>query len=99
MFSFAGFGVDRPKQIGGLSEVLQRQFKEQLLARVSFLHFLANAIVVVVTVLDGVVEDGGVRGKSRNREFLNVAAECALLSRPRVMLSSQRLWPISWNFG
>jgi len=43
----------------------------------ALLQFLADGVVVVVTVLDGVVEDGGVRGQPRNRELLNVAAQRA----------------------
>ena len=72
-----GLVVDRPKQIGGLPEVLQRQLEEQRLARLAFLHFLADGVVVVVTVLDGVIEDRGVRGEPRDRELLDVAAERA----------------------
>jgi hypothetical protein len=49
-----GLVVDRPKQIGGLPEVLQRQREEQRLARLAFLQFPADGVVVVVTVLDGV---------------------------------------------
>jgi hypothetical protein len=69
--------VDRSKQIGGLPEVLQCQLEEQRLARLAFLQFLADGVVVVVTVLDGVIEDRGVRGKSRDRILLDVAAERA----------------------
>ena len=35
--------VDRPEQIGGLREVLERQLEEQLLARLAFLQLLADA--------------------------------------------------------
>ena len=72
-----GLIVDRPKQIGGLPEVVQRQLEEQRLARLAFLQFLADGVVVVVTVLEGVVEDRGVRGEPRDRELLDVAAERA----------------------
>ena len=75
-----------------------RQLEEQRLARLAFLQFLADGVVVVVTVLDGVVEDRGIRGEPRDREILNVARSVPLVSSPRVMLSSQRLWPISWSF-
>ena len=72
-----GLVVDRPKQIGSLSEVLQRQLKEQRLARFPFLQFLADRVVIIVTVLDGVVEDRGVRSQPRDREILDVAMERA----------------------
>src|ERR1019366_8321955 len=53
--------VDREEEIGGLPEVIDRQFKEESLARFAFFQFLADGIVIVVTVLDGVIEDRGVR--------------------------------------
>ena len=67
--------MDRPEQIGGLPEVLHRQLEEHRLARLAFLHFPADGVVVVVTVLDGVVEDRGVRREPRDRELLDVAAK------------------------
>jgi hypothetical protein len=72
-----GLVVDRPKQIGGLPEVPQRQLEEQHLARLAFLQFLADSVVVVVTVLDGVVEDRGVRCETRDRKLLDIALERA----------------------
>ena len=38
-----GLVVDRPKQIGGLPEILQRQLEEQRLARFAFLQFLRGS--------------------------------------------------------
>ena len=67
--------MDWPKQVGGLLEVLQREFEEQLLARLAFFDFLANCGVVVVAVLDGVIEDRGIRGEARYRECLDIAGE------------------------
>jgi hypothetical protein len=54
-----------------------RQLEEQRLARLASLQFLADGVFVVVTVLDGVIEDRGVRGKSRDRKLLDLAAERA----------------------
>ena len=54
-----------------------RQLEEQCLARFAFPHFLADGIVVVVTVLDGVIKDRGVRGEPGDRELLDVTAERA----------------------
>jgi hypothetical protein len=56
--------VDWPKQIGGLLEVLEREFEEQSLARLAFFDLLANCGVVVVAILDGVIEDRGIRGEA-----------------------------------
>ena len=78
-----GLVVDRPEQIGGLPQVLQPQLEEQRLARLAFLQFLADGVVVVVAILDGVVEDRGVRGEPRDRELLNVAVERAARSADR----------------
>jgi len=44
--------VDRAEKIRGLPQVLDRQVKEESLARFSFFHFLADGVVVIVTVLD-----------------------------------------------
>ena len=69
--------MDRTEEIGGARQVFDRELEEQRLARLAFLQFLADAVVVVMTVLHGVVEDCGVGGKPRDRELLNVAAERA----------------------
>jgi hypothetical protein len=47
-----------------------RQLEKQRLARLAFLQFLADGVVIVVTVLDGVIEDRGVRGEPCDRELL-----------------------------
>ena len=59
--------MDWPEEIGGLPQVLDRQFKEQRLARFALFYFLADGVVIVVTVLNRMIEDGGVRGKTRDR--------------------------------
>ncbi len=38
--------VDRPKQVGGPGEILQRQIEEQILARLALLDFLRDRGVV-----------------------------------------------------
>jgi hypothetical protein len=44
----------RAKLVGGFHQVFQRQFEEQFLSRFAFVQFPTD---VVVTVLDGVIED------------------------------------------
>jgi hypothetical protein len=70
--------MDRPKEIGSLPEILDRELKEERLTRLAFLQFLLNGAVVFSTVGEGVIEDGRIRGEPGNGKFLNVAAECAL---------------------
>jgi hypothetical protein len=48
--------VDRTKEIGGLPQVLNREFEEERFARLAFLPLLADRIVVEVLVLDRKVE-------------------------------------------
>jgi hypothetical protein len=62
--------VDRPEEIGGLLQVLDRQFKEESLARFAFFQFPADGVVIVVAVLDGVIEDRGVRGETRDNSSI-----------------------------
>jgi hypothetical protein len=40
---------------------------KEKLARFAPFHFLADGVVVVATVLDGVIEDRGIQGKTRDR--------------------------------
>ena len=51
-------------------KVLNRQLEKQRLARLALLQFLANGVVVVVTVLDRVIEDRRVRCEARDRKVL-----------------------------
>ena len=69
--------VDRPEQVGGPGEVLERQLEEQLLARLALVELLADRGVVGGAVLDGVVEDRRVRGEPRDRQLVDVALERA----------------------
>jgi hypothetical protein len=49
--------MDRPKEIGGLPQILDRKLEEENFARFAFLSFLADGVIVEVRALDGVVED------------------------------------------
>ena len=66
-----------PKQIGGLPEIFDRQLEEESFARLTFLQLLADCVVIVVAVLEGVIEYRRVRGKPSDRELLNVLTERA----------------------
>lgn len=52
--------VDWEKEIGGLSEIFDCQLKEEVFDRLAFLQSLMNGVVVIVTILDGMIEDRGV---------------------------------------
>ena len=49
--------MNRSKQIGGLTEILQSQLEEQCLTRLAVIRFLPDGVVIVMTVLDSVIED------------------------------------------
>jgi hypothetical protein len=55
--------MDRSKKIGSLPEILDGQLEKQRLHRFALVRFLVNGLIIFVTVLDGVIEDGGIRGK------------------------------------
>jgi hypothetical protein len=69
--------VDLQEEIGSLPQVLNRLFEEQRLTRSAFLQLLADGVVIVLAVLDGVIEDCWIRRESRDREFLDVALKRA----------------------
>jgi len=56
--------MDRPKEIGGLAEVLDRQFEEEGLTRLAFLQFLLDTVVVFAAVPERMIENGGIRGEA-----------------------------------
>src|SRR5215472_4058039 len=64
--------VNRAEKIGRAGQVFQCDFKEQGLTGFAFSDLLANGWVVRGAVLDGVLENRGIRGKSRYREFTDV---------------------------
>src|SRR5262249_28912651 len=72
-----GAVVNRPEQVGGLSEILERQLEEQRFAGETAPHLLADRGVVGVALADRVVEDGRVRRQTRDRELVDVAFERA----------------------
>jgi len=59
--------VNRAEEIRGPLQIFDCQFKEESLARFAFFHLLANGVVAVVTFLDEVIEDCGIRGNTRDR--------------------------------
>jgi hypothetical protein len=69
----------RPEQIGGAPQVLQRQLDEQLLARQPGLRLAADAGVVCRCIADRLVEDGRVRGEAGDGQFVDVAAQGAVI--------------------
>src|SRR5262249_28264213 len=69
--------VDRPKEVGGAAEVIERQLEKQLLPRLTFLELLADRAVVGSTVLDRVVENRRVGGQPGHRQLVDVAFERA----------------------
>ena len=73
--------VDGPEQRGGAGDVLERQIEEKILARLAFAQLLADRGVVCAAVLDGVVEDRGIRGQSRHRQLVYVAFERAAIQQ------------------
>ena len=85
--------IDRPKQVGGPGDVLQRQLEEERLARFAFYLASRGWRRRRRAVLDGMVEDRRIGGQTGYRELGDVALERAVFSKSRVMLSSQRLWP------
>ena len=89
--------MDRPKEIGGLSQVLDRKLEEERFAGLAFLRLLADGIVVEVRILDRQVEDRGIRSEPGDREIVDVVTQRPARQQARVMLSSQRLWPRLWS--
>src|SRR5262249_2215798 len=52
-----GAVVNRPEQIRGLGEILQRYLEEQSLPRLALRYFTSYRIIVVAAVLDRMIED------------------------------------------
>jgi hypothetical protein len=70
--------VDRPEQVGGVGQVVDREREEQLLARAPGARQLADLIVVGVAGTDRLLEDGRVRGQSGDRVLGDVARQRAV---------------------
>ncbi len=69
--------MDRPEQVGGLGEVLQRELEERLLLGLAALEPVLDGLVVIGAVLDGVVEDRRVGGQPGDRELVDIATQQA----------------------
>jgi hypothetical protein len=67
--------VNRPEQVGGARNVLQRELEEERLAGFAPAHLLADGGVVIRAVLDGVVEDRRIRRQPGYGELVDVAFE------------------------
>ena len=87
----AGPPAHRPKHLGGLCQVLDRQFEKQFFARLAFVELRPDRRIVGGAVADGLIEDRRVRRQSGHRQLVDVALQRADVSRSRVMLSSQML--------
>src|SRR6185437_1811876 len=61
--------------LGGPRQVGQREIEEHVLCRFRRGRYLGNVSVVGRAVLDGVVEDGRVRGEPGHRELVDVALQ------------------------
>ena len=73
--------VDRPEQVSGSGEILQRQIEEEALAGFPFGQPLADRRIVRGAVLDGVIEDRRIRGKPGHRKFVDVTFERAAVQQ------------------
>ena len=71
----AGGVVHRPEQVRRLRQVLQRQFEEQLLARLAGGGFVVDGIVIKIGFLDRLVENGGVGRQSSHRILGDIARQ------------------------
>ena len=69
--------MSRTEQVGGRAHVLEREFEEKGLAGLAGCRLLADGSVVIIAVLDGMIEDGRIRGKPSDRELVDVALQAA----------------------
>ncbi len=65
-----------PQQIGSSRDVLESQLEKELLTRFAIENFLLYGRVVCGAVLDGVVEDRGIRRKPGHGELVDVTPKC-----------------------
>src|SRR6266513_1843284 len=70
---------DRTAQIGGPSQIFERQLHEERFTGFSRLCLVANALVVGGGIADRLVENGRVRGQARDRELVDVTAQRAVV--------------------
>ena len=87
---------DGAEEIGGPGQILQGRLEEEGLPDLPF-RALCGSRRRTPSLLDGLVENGGVGGETGDGELVDISLERAVALRmSRVMLSSQRLWPRSW---
>src|SRR5215467_2297794 len=70
---------DGTEKIGGPRQVFDGQLEEERLPRLALAHLLPDGRVVGRAVLDGVIENGGIRGETGHGELVDVALEGAVL--------------------
>ena len=84
--------VDRPEQIGGLRQILERQLEEQRLARLARSRLSCESPRRRRRAADRLIEDRRIGGQPGDRQTRRCSGSaCRSSSSPRVMLSSQRL--------
>jgi hypothetical protein len=51
-----------------------------------------------MAILNGVIENGGVRGEAGYLEFLDITLQGCAIEQSASDVVEPRLWPISWSF-
>jgi hypothetical protein len=67
--------------VGGASDVVQRQFKKEFLSGFAALQLRGDRRVICRTVLNGVIENGRIRGEPRNRQIVDVPLQRAAVQQ------------------
>lgn len=70
--------MNRPEQVGGLRQVLKREFDEQLLARCTLREFALDCVIVIAAP-DRVVEDRRIGCQPGDRKLVDIATKPACL--------------------
>ncbi len=73
--------VDWLELVGGPGDVLQSQVKKECLVRFALAQLFADCGIVSTTVLDGMIENRGIRSKPRHRKFGDIALERAAVQQ------------------
>src|SRR5437867_10662685 len=73
--------MNRPEQFGGPRYVLQRDGKKQFFGGTGLVRMKADRRVIRCAVVDSLVEDGGVRRQSCNRELVDVTLELSAVQK------------------
>lgn len=69
-----GLIIDRPEEVGGKAEVLQRKFEKQLFSHHVLFELFSNGNIINRAVLDGMLEGGRIEGQARYRRFIDSTA-------------------------